>query len=100
MQLKKFNNKITDLDQIKRGPQSKKRSLSTVATRTQAPSKRIAEFIKYFDYLIGTGIVLHDDWGVLDRPVLGGSLKSLALMRESKSAKRLSGFFTGTREPT
>jgi len=49
MQLKNFNNKITDLDQIKRGQQSKKRPFSTVAARTQGPSITKHEFIKYFD---------------------------------------------------
>ena len=34
--------------------------------------------------------------GVLDRPVLGGSLKSLALMRECPKARSdWGGFFTG-----
>jgi len=50
-----------------------------VAVQIQWADKTKAEYIKYFDYVNGAGIVSGTTRGVLDRSVLGASLKSLAL---------------------
>ena len=69
-QLSLSNNKIIQLGTVKVVLRPQFRVFFGVAAATQSVGIEITEFIKYFDYVSCTCIVLKTVWGVLDRSVL------------------------------